>query len=169
MYLNNYLLVTIANLMTVLCAEWVFMLFSKTGMFDLVSGRSSTKTEGQDAFTTTQTKQDDGPLTDPDYSRWQTEIVAGKYSMSVSSGDRVITAGTNFCRVCKQLWTMLHNHLTHGSLDKVAATKTTCIMITFCSKFKMMSTAALWKHKVGKLHLCHCKNWAFFFLSSADY
>ena len=36
----------------------------------------------QDAFTTTQTKQDDGPLTDPDYSRWQTEIVAGKYSTS---------------------------------------------------------------------------------------
>ena len=128
MYLNNYLLVTIANLMTVLCAEWVFMLFSKTGRFDLVSGRSSTKTEGQtmqDAFTTTQTKQDHGPLTDPDYSRWQTEIVAGKYSMSVSSGDRVITAGTNFCQVCKQWWTMLHNHLTHGSLDKVAATKTT--------------------------------------------
>ena len=79
----------------------------------------------QDAFTTTQTMQDDGPLTDPDYSRWQTEIVAGKYSMSVSSGDRVITAGTNFCQVCKQWWTMLHNHLTHGSLDKVAATKTT--------------------------------------------
>ena len=44
MYLNNYLLVTIANLMTVLCAEWVFMLFSKTGRFDLVSGISSTKT-----------------------------------------------------------------------------------------------------------------------------
>ena len=60
-----------------------------------------------------------------DYSRWQTELVAGKYSMSVSSGDRVITAGTNFCQVCKQWWTMLHNHLTHGSLDKVAATKTT--------------------------------------------
>ena len=39
-------------------------------------------------------------LTDPDYSRWQTEIVGGKYSMSVSSGD-VITAGTNFCQVCK--------------------------------------------------------------------
>ena len=89
--------------MTALCTGWGFMLFSKTDRFDLVSGRLSTNTNAakpDDAHTITWTKQDDGTLTDPDYSRWQTEIVGGKYSMSVSSGD-VITAGTNFCQVCK--------------------------------------------------------------------
>ena len=83
--------------MTVLCTGWV-MLFSKTDRFDLVSGRSSTNTnEAKPDDAHTITKEDDGTLTDPDYSRWQTEIVRGKYSMSVSSGDRVIAAGTNFC------------------------------------------------------------------------
>ena len=56
---------------------------------------------------------------------WASSRYRYRDTMSVSSGDRVITAGTNFCQVCKQWWTMLHNHLTHGSLDKVAATKTT--------------------------------------------
>ena len=47
MYLNNYLLVTIANLMAALCTGWDFMLFSKTDRFDLVSGRLSTNTNKQ--------------------------------------------------------------------------------------------------------------------------